>query len=377
MRQGTLSRNVNGFIRDSDNLRPKLTSYFTKEKELDKILGTRDLDLYGALIGGARKALSERDLGDAGRVSAQEVAQSLAFGETPTGKSMMAGGSIYYQGGVSARKKSLKNLTSAGIAGFLSKSAYNRTRDAIKKLEPTVRGDAPSGSDDRSRMMDLQSEDAREGIELAEMGSMLFHQPKVLQALHREVKKQLRGEAQEAIWDAIIADPNLLLRSGGVDQTGLADAVLRLSGREMARQVAGRTFRDKVLPAMQRALKDSRVGDELRRMREVRQLVQQESRRRASAQRVAKAFLKQAGEAMGKESSTAGVNRDIQRMKQQLIRQVKRNGMYENFGERERFKLENKYTEHRHMRDGVWDAIQAFANWAEWYTPPRKASDGA
>jgi len=294
MRQGTLSRNVNGFVRDSDNLRPKLTSYFTKEKELDKILGTRDLDFYGALIGGARKALSERDLGDAGRVSAQEVAQSLAFGETPTGKSMMSGGSIYYQGGTAARKKNLKNLTSAGIAGFLSKSAYNRTRDALKKLEPTVRGDEPSGSDDRTRMMDLQSEDAREGIELADIAYMMFHNPQVLKAMYRDVKRQLRGDAQEAIWEAIVADPDLIIVSGkkiGVDQQDLADAVKRLSGREMARQVAGRTFREKVLPAMQSAMKDSHVGEGLRRMREVRQIIQQETRRRASAQRVARKYL--------------------------------------------------------------------------------------
>ena len=218
-------------------------------------------------------------------MSAQEVAQSLSFGETPTGKSMMSGGNIYYQGGVAARKKGLSNLTTAGIAAFLVKSAYNRTRDALQKLEPTVHADAPAGADERSTMMDMQTQDMREGIELAEMASMLFHNPKVLRAMHRDVKSQLRGEAQEAIWDAIVADPDLILITGkkiGVDQKLLADAVKRMSGREMARQVAGRTFREKVLPAMQSSMKDSRVGDELRRMRDVRQIMQQEIRRRAS-----------------------------------------------------------------------------------------------
>lgn len=58
------------------------------------------------------------------------------------------------------------------------------------------------------------------------------------------------------------------------------------------------------------------------------------------------------------------VRKDIERFKRKLVKKALRRGLYENFGQQELRTLEDKYSEHRYKSDGVFDAIDAFANWA-------------
>lgn len=60
----------------------------------------------------------------------------------------------------------------------------------------------------------------------------------------------------------------------------------------------------------------------------------------------------------------ADVHTDIEQEKNKLIAKAKRRGLYENFGQDEVRKLEDKYRDHQYKQDGVWDAIRRFSEWA-------------
>ena len=53
----------------------------------------------------------------------------------------------------------------------------------------------------------------------------------------------------------------------------------------------------------------------------------------------------------------------IKRYKERLIRKAKKNGLWENFGQKEVRLLEDTYSEHKDKNDRVWDKIREFDNW--------------
>ena len=112
------------------------------------------------------------------------------------------------------------------------------------------------------------------------MSISVVNKPGMLQTIDRAVRKELRGPGQEAVWDAVLNDPGLLnpsARGMGIDQQPLAEAISRMTGTEISRQVAGRTFRDKVLPAMERALaNDERLQQTLMKDRDIQQALYKE-----------------------------------------------------------------------------------------------------
>lgn len=67
-------------------------------------------------------------------------------------------------------------------------------------------------------------------------------------------------------------------------------------------------------------------------------------------------------------SDLSNVHRDIEREKQKLITKYKSKGLYENFGQAEVRKLEDKYRDSQYKNDGVWDAIRGFDEWAMNFT---------
>jgi len=58
----------------------------------------------------------------------------------------------------------------------------------------------------------------------------------------------------------------------------------------------------------------------------------------------------------------------IKRYKERLIRKAAHAGIWENFGQEEVRLLESTYSDHRYLRDGVWDKIMAFDKWCMDYT---------
>ena len=62
------------------------------------------------------------------------------------------------------------------------------------------------------------------------------------------------------------------------------------------------------------------------------------------------------------------LNLTIKYYKKYLIRKATKNGMYENFGQKEVSILENTYRDYQYKNDGVWDKIREFDNWCMNYT---------
>jgi len=62
------------------------------------------------------------------------------------------------------------------------------------------------------------------------------------------------------------------------------------------------------------------------------------------------------------------IDKDIKNYKERLIRKANKNGLWENFGQKEVNLLEDAYNEHQYKNDGVWGKIRAFDNWCMDYT---------
>jgi len=54
---------------------------------------------------------------------------------------------------------------------------------------------------------------------------------------------------------------------------------------------------------------------------------------------------------------------DINNLKKKLIEKAKEKGMYENFGQKEVRKLEDKYRDCEYREREAWDCIRKFDNW--------------
>ena len=62
------------------------------------------------------------------------------------------------------------------------------------------------------------------------------------------------------------------------------------------------------------------------------------------------------------------ITSEINRLKAALIKKASKKGLYENFGQREVRKLEDKHSDSRYKNDGVFTKIREFDEWASTYT---------
>ncbi len=62
------------------------------------------------------------------------------------------------------------------------------------------------------------------------------------------------------------------------------------------------------------------------------------------------------------------IDKGIKDYKEQLIRRVKKIGIWENFGQTEVSILESNYSDHQYLNDGVWEKIRDFDNWCMDFT---------
>ena len=58
----------------------------------------------------------------------------------------------------------------------------------------------------------------------------------------------------------------------------------------------------------------------------------------------------------------------MNKVKKTLIKKAGSKGVYEDFGQKEVKKLEDKYSEYQYKKDGVWDEIRKFDSWCMDYT---------
>ena len=263
MRPGSLSQRPVATFPDIQQNFPDINPQFFDMR--------RDYDLYGAVIGGAGQIKGTSYTSD-------EIAQALIAGLTIVNMDEVSGGSIYRRLG-----KKLANALKAGrvdmkgLAGTLRSWAKARAMDVIDSRHD-VSIDEGFGDEgfDQASMIDRFYSDP--GTSETALSISVVNKPGMLQTIDRAVRKELRGPGQEAVWDAVLNDPGLLnpsARGMGIDQQPLAEAISRMTGTEISRQVAGRTFRDKVLPAMERALaNDERLQQTLMKDRDIQQVFQ-------------------------------------------------------------------------------------------------------
>ena len=263
MRPGSLSKRPVATLPDIQQNFPDINPQFFDMR--------RDYDLYGAVIGGAGQIKGTSYTSD-------EIAQALIAGLTIVNMDEVSGGSIYRRLG-----KKLANALKAGrvdmkgLAGTLRSWAKARAMDVIDSRRD-VSIDEGFGDEgfDQASMIDRFYSDP--GTSETALSISVVNKPGMLQTIDRAVRKELRGPGQEAVWDAVLNDPGLLnpsARGMGIDQQPLAEAISQMTGTEISRQVAGRTFRDKVLPAMERALaNDEKLQQTLMKDRDIQQVFQ-------------------------------------------------------------------------------------------------------
>lgn len=61
------------------------------------------------------------------------------------------------------------------------------------------------------------------------------------------------------------------------------------------------------------------------------------------------------------------IDKDIKKEKQKLIKKAKEKGIYENFGQKEVRKLENKYSDDEFENNDVFKKIRSFDDWCSTY----------
>lgn len=250
-----------------------LLSKNMSEDDVAMMIGTRDLKLRESMIAAANKAVGQTLHGSgSARVQGEEVVQSLSIGVNPVHNeriTRLQGHGLFYFAGKNAGK--LSSLSLASIRSFLMKVSYNLTMEILKgsravdsvSLQKRIDEDAPGfGADGNSPTSRNQIPDTHSPADVADAMGALFQDPEALREIDRLVRARLGGPAQQDVWSVILKDPDLIRVDGdsiGVNQADLARTLALTTGRDIQPVVAGRTFRQDVLPAMRRALSGSRL----------------------------------------------------------------------------------------------------------------------
>jgi hypothetical protein len=256
------------------------------EKEALAMVSDKNVGLYNALVSGAGSVLKSPVRG----IDAEDVASSLVVGVSPvTGETMKYGpkGGVFYWLG----KNAPAQISLSGVKAIAFREAANRAKDVLRGTSETektlVQLDAPvSGESAGVLLQDILTgdEDVLPRASFMELASLIYSDPAVMGEIDKQIRGRLGGEYQEAVWSAILADPDLLLvtPSGiGVKGEALARAVSAILGKEVLRPAVARTFKDSILPKITVALHQDSVISKALRRREVLDIIQEATRPRA------------------------------------------------------------------------------------------------
>lgn len=253
--------------------------YRISDKDLAALFGFRDLDLFGALLRGATKAMPR---GSARGITPEDVAMSIASGLSPlTYKPMKYGPGrnvFHYLG-----EKAHGSITIGGIAAILQAEAFNRATDIVRGTSKgegqSISLNTPVGGDDSEAVIgDLLSDEGSTGNSL-DLLYAIFNDPAVLSVVNREMQSRLGGEMQKAVWNVVAVDPSIIEVSGGkvgVSNRALATAIAERAGLPYSRSLevsAGKQFRDKVWPAFQEVVGDPSVLAPILRNHDIQQVI--------------------------------------------------------------------------------------------------------
>lgn len=262
------------------------------EKDAMRLLGTRDTQLKQALTRGVRMAVP-RNIEALRGLTVDFMADEIADGISPiTGKPFPAfkGGNIYWHTGSTAKGKT--GITMGSIAKILEKRGFQKAQDILEGTRQEELGamylDAPIGDGEAGAVLHdaVGGDSAITRADYVTMYEAVFKSPAIMRAVDKAVKAALKGPAQERVWEVVKVNPDLIIidEKGkiGVSSSGLAKAHAGMFGEEETAKpsVLRRVWVDKVWPAMTRAFKDSEVARALLRKQEIREIIEEETRRR-------------------------------------------------------------------------------------------------
>ena len=263
------------------------------EQEAMRLLGTRDTKLKEAIARGARKILP-RDRESLRGLTLDIIVDDIADGFSPlTGERFPSygGGDMYYHTGRSAKDK--PKISMGGIAVALEKQGENKAYDILRGTREEELGamylDAPVGEGEAGSTLHdaLGGESAISRADYIRLYASIFKNPTIMGAIDKMVMKELEGKpAQQRVWEVIRRNPDIIIvnkdGSIGASSSQLERAHELLFGEEETPSPSKlrRHWVDGVLPSMQKAFKDSNIARDLLRKREIREIIEEETRRR-------------------------------------------------------------------------------------------------
>jgi len=264
------------------------------DKDIALLVGNRDTGLFDSLMNGVKSVMGGQSF--RGLVG-EDIVSSIAAGISPiTGGPLKYGkgrGVFYWIGTKTPSKISLQ-----GVRSVVFKESKNRALDIIRGTREEVKYpvslDAPIGGDDPmspgslSLSQTLADPDSVGRANFVDLAAAIYQDPWVMGIIDREVRSELTTPQQEAVWQAIRQDPSMLNitpQGIGTSNQDLAKAVAKITGVPYSRSLevsSGKTFREKVQPAMVSALGDSEIAKKLLRKRHILEVVQESARRPSS-----------------------------------------------------------------------------------------------
>jgi len=259
-------------------------TYKMSEGDILKMVGAWDSDVYNALVSGVRSNF--RDLAYRG-IAAEDVISSLSAGiSAVTGKSLKygKGKSIFHWLGTRAPAK----ITLKGIKSIIFKEAKNRALDVIRgtREEELTSQTLDAPADGGWMLSDILEQPSVGRANFVDLARAIYHNPRIMNSIDSMVQKYLTTPSQEAVWKAVMMNPDLLRvdkKGVGINARPLAKAVSELTGvkseGKSTEVSVGKTFRSRVLPAMVEALASTQIAKKIIETRDILQLIQEAQRR--------------------------------------------------------------------------------------------------
>lgn len=255
-------------------------------KDILAMVGNKDLGIFDALKWGAGKAM--KGSGGIRGLTPEDIAMAIAAGISPlTGQHMKYGpgkGVFYWLG-----EKSPSQISVRGISSIVGKEAYNRALDVVRGArkeetfavpleKPVGRGESPLTL---SEVISGGSSIGR--ADFVDLAAAVYQDPWAMGIIDSNVRSNLRGPVQVAVWEAIKADPSLIIVSSnkiGVQNKALAEAMTQASGEPFSPESSGKIFRERVLPAMVDSLDNPAIAGRLLKNREILEIMQEATQSR-------------------------------------------------------------------------------------------------
>lgn len=254
-------------------------SYRMSEEDISRMVSARDTGLFDSLHNGVRSSIGSQTFRG---LMAEDVTMALLAGVSPVTNEPLKygpGRGVFYWLGTRA----ISPLSLKGIKSVVYKEAHNRAADLIRGTRMEERNQADINAPEFAGIPDEEPSGQTNFVDLARA---IYADPWVMRTIDGLVQANLTTPTQEAVWQAILKDPDLLVVDPtgiGVQARALAVAVTKIMGvpnQGKSTEVSvGKTFRQRVLPAMVDALADSDIAKKLLRQRHILELIQEARRR--------------------------------------------------------------------------------------------------